>query len=138
MLTSPRMIESPAPFRKPRNPLPKDVVHLVDLNGGDQRAEHGVENSPGVPDHHVDGIRLPQLADPRDGNEREHQRADHVKDGTKQGVKETEHDHREGIEKVSNHDRTTVIVAAASPVMMSVSVKEGLLANCCWSCPIQL
>ena len=30
------------------------------------------------------------------------------------------------------------MVLAASPVMMSVRVKEGLFANCCWSCPIQL
>ena len=31
-----------------------------------------------------------------------------------------------------------MIVAAASPVMMSVRVNEGLFVNCCWSCPIQL
>ncbi len=57
MLTSPSITESPSALQKAEEPIAQDVVDLVHLDGGDERAEHGVENAPGVPGHHIDGIQ---------------------------------------------------------------------------------
>ena len=70
------------------------------MDCGDESAKDGVENAPGIPDHHVDGIGSSELTDARDGNKSQHQRSENIEDGTKQCVKKTEDDNGECINDV--------------------------------------
>src|SRR6185437_4267110 len=40
------------------------VVNLVEVNGCNQRTKDRIENSPGIPDHQIDGVSFSKLSDP--------------------------------------------------------------------------
>ncbi len=89
-----------------KKPLLREYsIDVVDVHGGHQRAEDGVEQTPGVPDHHVGRIGSGELPDSRDGQQRQHQRTKYVENRSVQGVEERKNDHSAGIEDVGDQHK---------------------------------
>jgi len=50
----------PVSVSKAKKAIAEDVVHLIEMDGGNESAEYGIENGPGIPDHQVNCICPPK------------------------------------------------------------------------------